>query len=232
MEEPSAGGWFVGGEILSGLCAQRIATTGGPARFSHRRQWIGSGLFRIVRDALRGDEEREVAARGEGIASLSVPAGWSHTIMIFRHDRFSASWRHIHAVLCGQASLINMQLRPSVPWSGESLLKYFGQRAMPMRWICSETFARGLPRVYFFHRSSIANLAPGVCERVNLSDWEGKGKYWGNIFGSCSWWRLPRCLPSRSFRASTSRKMPPSWRLSTTWTKSLEQQRQPHARSR
>ena len=27
----------------------------------------------------------------------------------------------------------------------------------------------------------------GICERVNLSDWEGRDKVGGNIFASCSW---------------------------------------------
>lgn len=27
----------------------------------------------------------------------------------------------------------------------------------------------------------------GSCERVNLSDWEGKENVGGSIFGSCSW---------------------------------------------
>jgi hypothetical protein len=27
----------------------------------------------------------------------------------------------------------------------------------------------------------------GICERVNMSDWEGKNNVGGNIFGSCSW---------------------------------------------
>jgi hypothetical protein len=35
---------------------------------------------------------------------------------------------------------------------------------------------------------SIGNMKPGeICERVNLSDWEGARNVGGNIFGSCSW---------------------------------------------
>ena len=51
-----------------------------------------------------------------------------------------------------------------------------------------EDIAHGLPQYVSRQECPIGSMPwGGMCERVNLSDWEGKGGVGGNIFASCSW---------------------------------------------
>ena len=92
---------------------------------------------------------------------------------------------------CGAvwASIANKHAAPAIcTWSGESLLKYFRATRDADALDLLRDIAHGLPQYISSTDRPIANLAPGeVCERVNLSDWEGKENIGGNIFGSCSW---------------------------------------------
>jgi hypothetical protein len=87
------------------------------------------------------------------------------------------------------ASVANKHSAPAIcTWSGESLLKYY--RATGDRYAIDllKDIAHGVPQYISHEDRPIGNLEPGgACERVNLSDWEGKENVGGNLFASCSW---------------------------------------------
>jgi hypothetical protein len=97
----------------------------------------------------------------------------------------------LDARACGSvwASLSNKHSAPGIcTWSGDCLLKYFratnDQRALELL----VDIAHGLPQYISRADRQIGHMPPGgICERVNLSDWEGKRAIGGNIFGSCAW---------------------------------------------
>ncbi|KAA6314480.1 hypothetical protein EZS27_034908, partial [termite gut metagenome] len=97
----------------------------------------------------------------------------------------------IDAHSCGSvwASIANKHSAPGIcTWSGDCLLKYYratnDRRAIELL----ADIAHGLPQYISRADRPIGNMPPGgICERVNLSDWEGKQSVGGNIFGSCSW---------------------------------------------
>ncbi len=97
----------------------------------------------------------------------------------------------IDARSCGSmwASVANKHSAPGLcTWSGDCLLKYF--RATGNRYALEllEDVAHGLPQYISRKDRPIGNMPPGgICERVNMSDWEGKDNIGGNIFASCSW---------------------------------------------
>lgn len=87
------------------------------------------------------------------------------------------------------ASVANKHSAPAIcTWSGESLLKYYRVTEDKYAIDLLKDIAHGVPQ-YISHKDRpIGNMEPGgTCERVNLSDWEGKGNVGGNIFASCAW---------------------------------------------
>jgi len=71
--------------------------------------------------------------------------------------------------------------------SGDALLKYWRATADPLALDLLRDLARGLPQ-YLARPSRCFNdrMQPGwMCERVNMSDWEGREGIGGNLFGSC-----------------------------------------------
>ncbi len=87
------------------------------------------------------------------------------------------------------ANVANKHGAPAVcTWSGDCFLKYF--RATNDRYALDliVDIAHGATQYISRPDRPIGNMpSGGVCERVNLSDWEGKDNIGGNIFGSCSW---------------------------------------------
>ncbi|MDR2775995.1 MAG: hypothetical protein LBC19_14915 [Tannerella sp.] len=87
------------------------------------------------------------------------------------------------------ASVSNKHSAPGIcTWSGDCLLKYFrasnDRRAIELL----TDIAHGVPQYISRSDRPIGKMPPGgICERVNLSNWEGKRSIGGNIFGSCSW---------------------------------------------
>jgi hypothetical protein len=87
------------------------------------------------------------------------------------------------------ANVANKHSAPGIcTWSGDCLLKYFrvtgDRRAIELL----TDIAHGFPQYISRTDHQIGTMEPGgVCERVNLSDWEGKQNVGGNIFGTCSW---------------------------------------------
>lgn len=95
----------------------------------------------------------------------------------------------VHSTGSVWANVPNKHSAPAIcTWGGESLLKYFratnDYRVMELL----RDISHGVPQ-YMSHKDrKVGNMEPGgCCERVNLSDWEGKENIGGNIFGSCSW---------------------------------------------
>ncbi|MDR1380126.1 MAG: hypothetical protein LBJ47_01455 [Tannerella sp.] len=92
---------------------------------------------------------------------------------------------------CGSvwASVSNKHSAPGIcTWSGDCLLKYYratnDRRAVELL----EDIAHGLPQYISRADRPVGSMPPGgICERVNLSDWEGKRGIGNSIFGSCSW---------------------------------------------
>ncbi|HXR03629.1 MAG TPA: hypothetical protein VN836_02855 [Verrucomicrobiae bacterium] len=97
----------------------------------------------------------------------------------------------IGAHSCG-AVWANVQNKHGAPaictWSGDSLLKYYratgDRRALELL----TDIAHGVPQYISRTDHPIGRMPPGgMCERVNLSAWEGARNVGGSIFGSCSW---------------------------------------------
>jgi hypothetical protein len=92
---------------------------------------------------------------------------------------------------CGSvwASVSNKHSAPGIcTWSGDCLLKYFRATDDARAIELLEDIAHGLPQYISHADRPVGKMPPGgICERVNLSDWEGKRSIGGNIFGSCSW---------------------------------------------
>lgn len=97
----------------------------------------------------------------------------------------------IDARSCGSvwASVANKHSAPGFcTWSGDSFLKYFRATGDERALEYITDVAHGLPQYMSRADQPIGGMpAGGLCERVNLSDWEGRGGVGGNIFGSCSW---------------------------------------------
>lgn len=104
----------------------------------------------------------------------------------------------IGAHSCGSvwASVANKHAAPGIcTWSGDCLLKYYratnDERALELL----TDIAHNLPQYISRKECPVGNMpSGGVCERVNLSDWEGKDQVGGSIFGSCSWCEVAAML--------------------------------------
>lgn len=97
----------------------------------------------------------------------------------------------IGAHSCGSlyASVANKHAAPGIcNWSGEGLLKYFRATGDMLALELLVDIAHNMPQYICRKDCQIGNMPlGGVCERVNMSDWEGKNNIGGNIFASCSW---------------------------------------------
>lgn len=97
----------------------------------------------------------------------------------------------IDAHSCGSvwASVANKHSAPGIcTWSGDSFLKYYRASGDKRALELLTDIAHGVPQYVSRADHPVGSMPPGgSCERVNLSDWEGKGGVGGNIFSSCSW---------------------------------------------
>lgn len=127
---------------------------------------------------------------------LPICASWT---VSYDFDFPAASWMgKTGARSCGAvwASVANKHAAPGIcTWSGLSLLKYFRATGDARALELLTDIAHGLPQYISRRECRIGNMPPGgVCERVNLSDWEGKNQVGGSIFGSCSWCEVAAML--------------------------------------
>jgi hypothetical protein len=120
---------------------------------------------------------------------LSICAGWTVSYdFVFPEN---SAMGKIDARSCGSvwASIANKHSAPGIcTWSGDCLLRYYrasgDQRAIELL----TDIAHGLPQYISRTDRPIGGLpSGGMCERVNLSDWEGKKNVGGNIFGRAIW---------------------------------------------
>ena len=101
-----------------------------------------------------------------------------------------------HATGSVWASVANKHSAPGIcTWSGNSLMKYYRATGDRRALTLLEDIAHGLPQ-YVCHEQGQIGKMPwgGICERVNLSDWEGKREIGGQIFDSCSWTEVAAML--------------------------------------
>ncbi len=108
----------------------------------------------------------------------------------FRFPENSAMGKaHAHATGSVWASVANKHSAPGIcTWSGNSLLKYYRATGDKRALDLLADIAHGLPQYVCRKECQIGKMPHGgICERVNLSDWEGKDQIGGQIFGSCSW---------------------------------------------
>ena len=120
---------------------------------------------------------------------LPICASW--TVSYDYNFPPSSAMGKIDAHSCG-AVWANVQNKHGAPaictWSGDCLLKYYratgDRRALELL----TDIAHGVTQYLSRSDRSIGTMQPGnVCERVNLSAWEGVANVGGSIFGSCSW---------------------------------------------
>jgi hypothetical protein len=120
---------------------------------------------------------------------LPICAGWTVSYdYIFPENSIM---NKLDARSCGSvwASVANQHSAPGIcTWSGDCLLRYFratgDRRAIELL----TDIAHGLPQYISRTDRPIGGLpSGGMCERVNLSDWEGKKNVGGNIFGRAVW---------------------------------------------
>lgn len=92
---------------------------------------------------------------------------------------------------CGSvwASVQNKHSAPSIcTWSGDSLLKLYRATGNRVALDLLTDIAHGITQYIARKDRPLAHMkAGGICERVNISDWEGKSKVGRNLFHSCSW---------------------------------------------
>ena len=135
----------------------------------------------------------EVTGSGEWLRYaadlLPVCASWT----VSYDFRFPAAsvLAALDARSCGSvwASVANKHSAPGIcDWSGDCLLKYYRASGDARALELLADIAHGFPQYISRADRPIGGMpSGGSCERVNLSDWEGRDAVGGNIFGSCSW---------------------------------------------
>jgi hypothetical protein len=86
----------------------------------------------------------------------------------------------------------NVQNKHAAPglctYSGEQLFRFWRATGNPLALDLLTDITHALPHYVALEGAPIGDLQPGMmCERVNISDWEGAAQVGGNIFGSTIW---------------------------------------------
>jgi hypothetical protein len=163
-------------------------TTGGPAEIlSAPDSESAFGLFESFMALYEVTKEKEWLKYASDL--LPICASW--TVSYDYQFPSNSPMGTIDARSCGSvwASVANKHSAPGIcTWSGDCLLKYYRASGDYRALQLLTDIAHGLPQYISRIDRPIGNMPPGsLCERVNLSDWEGKQEVGGNIFGSCSW---------------------------------------------
>ena len=163
-------------------------TTGGPGEIlSAPDSESAFGLFESFMALYEVTGEREWLDCAREL--LPVCASWI-VAYDFQFPPNSAMGR-IDARSCGAmwASVANKHGAPGIcTWSGDSLLKYFRATGDRRGLDLLVDIAHGITQYISRDDRRVGNLpAGGICERVNLSSWEGPHNIGGNIFASCAW---------------------------------------------
>ncbi|WP_288205207.1 hypothetical protein [uncultured Parabacteroides sp.] len=170
-------------------------TTGGPGEIlSTPDSESAFGLFESYMVLYEYTGEKEWLKYASEL--LPICASWTVSYDFIFPE--SSPLGKIGAHSCGSvwASVANKHAAPGIcTWSGDCLLKYYratnDERALELL----TDIAHNLPQYISRKECPVGNMpSGGVCERVNLSDWEGKDQVGGSIFGSCSWCEVAAML--------------------------------------
>ena len=87
------------------------------------------------------------------------------------------------------ANVQNKHAAPAIcNFSGDALLRYWRATGDRFALELLQDIARHMPQYVSRPDRPLSALSPGMmCERVNLSDWEGQENVGGHIYGSCIW---------------------------------------------
>lgn len=163
-------------------------TTGGPGEIlSAPDSESAFGLFEAYMALYEVTEHREWLKYCSEL--LPICASWTVSYDFVFPPR--SEMGKIDARSCGSvwASVANKHGAPAIcTWSGDCLLKYFRATGDESALELLTDIAHGSTQYISRRDCPIGRMSPGEsCERVNLSDWEGKQGVGGNIFASCSW---------------------------------------------
>lgn len=163
-------------------------TTGGPGEIlSSPDSESAFGLFEAYMAIYEVTVEKEWLRYASEL--LPICASWTVSYD-FRFPATSEMGK-MDARSCGSiwASVANKHSAPAIcTWSGDCLLKYYRATGDKQALDLITDIAHGVTQYVSRPDCLIGKMPPGSsCERVNLSDWEGKDNIGGNIFGSCSW---------------------------------------------
>lgn len=167
---------------------QKGYTTGGPGEIlSTPDSESAFGLFEAYMALYEATSEKEWLQYASEL--LPICASWTVSYD-FSFPPLSEMGK-IDARSCGAfwASVANKHGAPAIcTWSGDCLLKYYRATGNRQALDLLTDIAHGVPQYISRADRPIGGMPPGgSCERVNLSDWEGKNSVGGNIFASCSW---------------------------------------------
>lgn len=163
-------------------------TTGGPGEIlSTPDSESAFGLFEAFMTLYEVTEDKEWIRYASDL--LPICASW--TVSYDFCFPSQSEMDKIDARSCGSvwASVANKHSAPGIcTWSGDSFLKYYRASGDKRALELITDIAHGLPQYMSRADQRVGTMSPGgLCERVNMSDWEGKEGVGGNIFGSCSW---------------------------------------------
>ncbi|MCX6873604.1 MAG: hypothetical protein NTW21_07325 [Verrucomicrobia bacterium] len=126
-----------------------------------------------------------------GYAKELLPICASWTVAYDYRFPAGSPMGRIDARSCGAvwANLPNKHAAPGIAtWSGDCLLKYYRASGDLLALELLRDIAHGITQYISRPAHELGRMPPGaICERVNLSDWEGQDQVGGSIFGSCPW---------------------------------------------
>ena len=183
LEVARAGGrWFYDRYVSKGY------TTGGPGEIlSAPDSESAFALFESYMTLYGVTGEKEWLAYAADLLPICI--SWTVSYDFHFPESSPMAKADAHATGSVWASVANKHSAPGIcTWSGNSLLKYYRATGDKRALDLLEDIAHGLPQYVCRKECQIGKMPwGGICERVNLSDWEGKDNIGGNIFGSCSW---------------------------------------------
>ena len=183
LEVAKAGGrWFYNNYVKKGY------TTGGPGEIlSAPDSESAFSLFESYMVLYEVTNDKEWLTYAAELLPICISWTVSYDFDFPKESAMGKADAHANGSVW--ASVANKHSAPGIcTWSGNSLLKYYRATSDKRALDLLEDIAHGLPQYVCRQECPIGTMPwGGICERVNLSDWEGKGNIGGNIFGSCSW---------------------------------------------
>jgi len=163
-------------------------TTGGPGEaLSAPDSESAFGLFESFMTLYEVTGETEWLQKAADILPLCASWTVSYDYVFPPHSALGRIG--IHSCGAVWANVQNKHASPAIcTWSGDALLKFFRATGDIRALELLTDIAHGVTQYISRYDRKVGNMIPGgICERINLSDWERKEKIGGNIFGSSSW---------------------------------------------